>query len=96
MLFIGTTAARRKLLSVLLWGIFGAGLFVQAFAPRLKIRDGAFIIPPPLVSEAQEVNPAEIVKKERRMQLLSGVLTAGGALGLACYYRRVLFRSCPP
>lgn len=87
MLFTSTTG-RRKLLGGFLWGIFGMGLAVQAFAPRLKIANNAFIIPPALISEGQVVLPAELVKKERRLQLLSGLLTVGWALGLAFYYRR--------
>jgi hypothetical protein len=85
----GTAPGRRKLVGALLWAIFGAGLFVQALAPRLRISNRAFIIPPSLTSEGQEVNPAEIIEKERRMQLLSAGLTASGALGLALYYWRV-------
>lgn len=88
MLFTRTTPGRRKLLGVLLWGIFGVGLAVQAFAPRLKIANNAFIIPPTLVSEGQVVLPAELIEKERRLQLLSALLTVGGALGLAYYYCR--------
>jgi len=64
------------------------GLAVQAFAPRLKIANNAFIIPPALISEGQVVLPAELIEKERRLQLLSGLLTVGGALGLAFYYLR--------
>jgi hypothetical protein len=86
MLLTDTTVGRRKLLGVFLWGIFGAGLAVQAFAPRLKIENNAFVIPPALVSEGQTVSPAELIEKERRLQLLSALLTVAGALGLAFYY----------
>ena len=89
----GTTAGRRRLLGQLLWGIFGLGLLVQALAPRLRIENGVFILSPSLVSREGELDPAEIVQRERRMQLLSGALTLGGALGLAFYYRRALFSS---
>jgi len=77
---------RHAWLGVLLWGIFGAGLLVQVFAPRLKIADNAFVIPPSLVSEGNEVRIAEIIRKERRMQWLSGALTVSGTFGLAFYY----------
>jgi hypothetical protein len=88
---------RHVLLGVLLWLIFGAGLLIQAFAPRLKITDNAFVIPPALLSEGNEVQIAEIIRKQRRMQGLSAVLTVSGALGLAFYYyRHVLVRARSP
>jgi hypothetical protein len=83
---------RRRLVPVLLWAIFASGLLVQAFAPRLEVLNDAFVIPPALVAEGKEVDPAQIIARERRLQVLSAVLTLGGALGLAYYYRRVLFR----
>jgi hypothetical protein len=75
-----------------LWAIFGSGLLVQAFALRLKIVNNAFVMPPALLSERKPINVAEIVAHERRMQATSAILTASGALGLAFYYRRALFR----
>jgi hypothetical protein len=85
-----TRSPRRWWLAVFFWSIFGAGLLVQVFAPRLKIEHNAFVIPPSLVSGSKEINPAEIVARERRMQLLSGLLTLSGAVGLAFYYRKTL------
>jgi hypothetical protein len=82
---------RHVWLAVLLWAIFGAGLLVQAFAPHLTIKNKAFVLPPSLISEGKGIRPAEIVARARRMQLLSGVLTLGGAVGLALCYRKVLF-----
>jgi hypothetical protein len=83
---------RRHLwLAVLLWAMFGAGLLVQGFAPRLKIKNNAFVIPPSLMSEGKDIRPAEIIALARRMQLLSSVLTFGGAFGLALSYGKVLF-----
>jgi hypothetical protein len=76
----------RPLLGVLLWMLFGAGLLVQALAPRLEIADNKFVVPPALVSEGNDIAIAEIVRKQRRMQWLSAVLTVSGALGLALYY----------
>jgi NhaP-type Na+/H+ or K+/H+ antiporter len=81
---------RRLLLGVLFWVLFGAGLLLQALAPRLKIQDNAFVIPPALVSEGNEIRLEEIITKQRRMQWLSGVLTVSGAVGLAFYYYRHL------
>ena len=89
-------AWRRRLIPVLLWTIFASGLLVQAFAPRLEIENDAFVIPPSLISEGKAVDPAQIIARERRLQALSAVLTLGGALGLAYYYRRVLFRPSRP
>jgi len=85
---------RRRLLPVLLWLLFGSGLLVQAFAPRLKVANNAFVIPPSLITEGKQVHPGELVTRERRLQSLSAILTLSGALGLAFYYRRVLVR--PP
>ncbi len=87
---------RRRWIAVLLWAIFGAGLLVQAFAPRLKIRNGAFVMPTSRISEGKDIRPDEIVTRERRMQLLSGILTVGGALGLALFYRHVWVRPRSP
>jgi len=76
-------------LDLLLWMAFAAGLLVQAFAPHLKIQNNHFIIPPSLLSRGKEVRPDEIVARERRMQILSGILILSSGLGLAFYYRRV-------
>ena len=73
------------------WALFLVGLLLQAFGPHLKIKDNRFVFPPSLVSAGTEIRPAEIVARERRIQLLSGVLTFGGAFGLALYYGKVLF-----
>lgn len=87
---------RRYLWLALLWAIFVAGLLVQAFAPRLKIKDNAFVMPPSLMSEGKDIRPAEIIARARGMQLLSAFLTLGGALGLAFHYRHVLVRPRSP
>lgn len=87
---------RHKWLAVLFWTLFGTGLLVQAFAPRLKVRNNAFVIPPSLTSEGKDIRPAEIVTRERRMQALSAMLTVGGALGLGFHFRRVLVRPRSP
>ncbi len=55
-----------------------------------KPENTTFHISPALVSEGQVVQPAELIKKDRRLQLLSGLLTGGGALGLAFHYLRRL------
>jgi hypothetical protein len=81
---------RRIALAVLFWTIFCTGLLVEAYAPNLKIRNHAFVIPPSLVSQKKEIDPAAIVARERKMQLLSGILTCAGAIGLAVHYRRLL------
>jgi hypothetical protein len=83
---------RNRWLAVLLWSVFGAGLLVQGFAPQLRMINHAFVIPSSLISNGKDIRPAEIVERERRMQLLSAILTAGGALGLALRYRRALVR----
>lgn len=83
---------RQKWLAVLLWAAFAAGLLVQALAPRLKVENNAFVLPAPVMSEGKEIDPANIVARQRIMQLLSGIMTVGGALGLAFHYRHVLVR----
>ena len=86
--------SRDRWLWVLLWAIFLAGVAVQWFAPRLKIENNAFVIPPTLTSNAREgIRPDQIVARERRLQLLSAILTVGGALGLGLWYRRDFVRS---
>jgi hypothetical protein len=80
---------RHRWLPVLIWAIFGAGLLVQAFGLHLKIRNNTFVIPPSLISEGKDIRPAEIIAYERNKQLVSGMLTVGGALGISLYYRKV-------
>lgn len=78
---------RRWRTPAILWAVFGIGLLVQAFAPRLRIENGAFVIPAVLTSGSQPTAPAEIVTRERWLRALSAALTLAGALGLAHYYR---------
>jgi hypothetical protein len=82
---------RRVWLGLLLWVALAVGVFVQAFAPHLRIQNNKFVIPPSLLSGEKEVRPDEIVARERRMQALSGILTLGSGLGLGFYYRHALF-----
>jgi len=82
---------RRVWWGLLLWLGLVAGLLVQVFAPHLKIQNNKFVIPSSLLSEGEEVHPDEIVARERRMQVLSGILTLSSALGLGFYYRHGLF-----
>ena len=86
-----TTERRTRWLVFLLWSIFIVGLLVQGPAPRLKIERNAFVMPQAMTSGGKEINPAELVERERRMQLLSLILTVTGAVGLGVYYREVLF-----
>jgi hypothetical protein len=78
--------SRRNGRKIVFWSLFAAGLLVQLFAPHLKISNQAFVIPEQALSNAEE-----IIRKERLLQLLSAVLTASGALGLAFLYREILF-----
>lgn len=80
----------RRWRRVFFWALFAMGLLLQVFAPHLKIKDNGFVLPPSLIS-GTEIQPAEIIARERRMQFLSGVLTLVGAVGLALSYREVLF-----
>lgn len=89
-----TSARRRGWLPILLWMVFGAGLLIQAFGPRLEISNHAFVIPPSLTAAGSGIRPAEIIAQERRTQLISGMLTLVGALGVALYHRDALIRGC--
>jgi hypothetical protein len=81
---------QHRWLAVLLWVIFGAGLLVHAYGPHVKIMNNTFVIPPSLVSEGKDIDPAEIIAYERSKHLVSGILTVGGALGIALYYRNLV------
>src|SRR5438552_2438102 len=72
------------------WLLFAAGLLFQLFSPRLKISNGAFVIPPEMAAGRNAIRLDEIVARQRRMQLLSVLLTVSGALGLAFMYRDIL------
>ena len=82
--------ARQRRLAWCLWAIFTTGLLVEMAAPRLKIEDNAFVMPP--ISDAQGaiLRPDVLVRRERWMRGISGILTLGGALALGVYYRRNL------
>jgi hypothetical protein len=86
----GLVRARRSGLALCLWAIFVAGLLVEIAAPRLKIENNMFVMPP--INEAQKatLQPAALVRRERWMQAASGVLTLGGAVALGIYYRKSL------
>ena len=83
---------RRRYTPLILWAVFGMGLLVQTFAPRLKVENGAFVIPGILTAGNQPTAPAEIVTRERWLRMLSAVLTLAGALGLGYYYRGSLIK----
>ena len=80
----------RRSQALLCWLLFSSGLLIQLLAPHLKISNGAFVIPPTLTAGTIEIRPAEIVARQRRMQLISALLTVSGALGLAVLYRDIL------
>jgi len=87
---------RPRWLAPALWVTFAVGLLVQDLSPRLKIERNAFVMPPALIAQGKEFRPDEIVARERRMQLLSGLLTVGSAIGLALCYRQTLFKRRSP
>lgn len=74
------------------WLLFVAGVGVHFAAPNLDRQDKAFVIPLAPRALGESFQPERIVAKERRLQLLSAVLAASGALGLGWIYRKVLFR----
>jgi hypothetical protein len=82
--------SRRAWLALCLWAIFAAGLAIQLVAPRLKIENHAFVMPPISDAQTATLRPDALVRRERWMQGASGILTVGGALALGIYYRRSL------
>ena len=82
--------AREHRLALCLWGIFAAGLLVEMAAPRLKIENNAFVMPPINNAQAATLRPMVIVRQERWMQAAAGLLSLGGAVALGVYYRRTL------
>ena len=91
---MGTMQLRphRRWYALLFWMLFAAGLIVQFLAPRLEISDGKYVLPPELVNGTAQVDPQGIIRKERRMHLISAILTSSGAIGLAFLYWNVLVR----
>ena len=81
---------RRQWLGLFFWFLFAEGLLVQVVVPRLEISNGAFVIPQALTASGRGISPDELIRKERRTQLISAVLTICGALGLAFHYRDIL------
>ena len=81
---------RRRSLAFICWLVFAVGLLVQLLSPHLKVSNGAFVIPPKMAAGRNAIRLDEIVARQRRMQLLSILLTVSGALGLAFLYRDIL------
>ena len=80
---------RRRWLAIVCWLVFAAGLLVQLFSPHLKISNRAFVIPTRMAAGRNAIRLEEIVGGQRRMQVLSALLTLSGALGLAFVYRDI-------
>jgi hypothetical protein len=81
---------RPRTLALLCSLLFAAGLLVQLICPRLKISNRAFVIPPQMAAGKNAIRLDEIIGGQRRMQVLSALLTLSGALGLAFLYRDIL------
>ena len=86
----GFSAAVQARLALCLWAIFAAGLLVEMAAPRLKIENNAFVMPPVNDAQGPTLRPAALVRRDRWMQGASGILTLGSAVALGVYYRRTL------
>jgi hypothetical protein len=83
----------RARLALCLWAIFAAGLMVEMAAPRLKIENNVFVMPPINDAQGEPLRPAALVRRDRWMQGAAGFLTLGSALALGVYYRRALVAS---
>jgi len=81
---------RWRALALLCSLVFASGLLVQFLSPHLKVSNGAFVIPPEMTAGRNAIRLDEIVAMQRRMQLVSILLTVSGALGLAFLYRDIL------
>jgi hypothetical protein len=86
---------RRRSLALICWLVFAVGLLVQLLSPHLKVSNGAFVIPTEMATGRNPIRLDEIIGGQRRMQLLSALLTVSGALGLAFLYRDILIRGAP-
>lgn len=87
---------RKEILPVFLWVVFIAGLLIQVVGPRLSIENHAFVMRPALTSQGGGIDPGGMVKREREVQWVSGILTLGGAISLAFWYRRRLAHALMP
>jgi hypothetical protein len=84
------SGALQARLALCLWAIFAAGLLVEMAAPRLKIENNMFVMPPISDAQSATLQPAVLVRRARWMQGASGLLTLGAAVALGVYYRRTL------
>jgi hypothetical protein len=80
----------RRLLALLCWLLFAAGLLVQLISPRLKISNRAFVIPPQMAAGKNPIRLVEIIGRQREVQVISALLVLSGAIGLAVLYRDTL------
>ncbi|HVI10911.1 MAG TPA: hypothetical protein VND65_21685 [Candidatus Binatia bacterium] len=81
---------RQSRVALSLWLIFTTGLLIQLAAPRLKIENRVFVMPPISDARGPVLRPDVLVRRERWMQFFSGVFTVGGAFALGVCYRRKL------
>jgi hypothetical protein len=81
---------RRRWQVFVCWLMFAAGLLFQLLGPHLKIANRAFVIPQKLTTEGNNIRLVEIIARQRETQVISALLTLGGAMGLAILYRDTL------
>lgn len=84
-----------RLVPLSIWTVFLVGLLLQLFSPHLRVAHDSFVIPADVMSRGLPVDPRALVKREKMIQLSSALLALSGAIGLAVYYRRTLFRHSP-
>jgi hypothetical protein len=82
----------KRLRPLLFWLCLLAGVTLQFVGPRLTIEDHMFVIPASYMTGSKNVDPAELVEREKRMQILSAIVTLTGAIGLAFQYRALFMK----
>src|SRR5262249_3937339 len=85
-----TSSYQRRWLILLCWLTFATGLITQLLGPHMKIANRAFVIPPKLTTEGNNIRLVEIIARQREIQVISALLVLSGAIGLAVLYRDTL------
>ena len=80
------TGSRKAPIDAALWACLAAGFFLQGFAPNLKVKQNAFVMPTPTAG-SPSVSPKELVERDKTMKVLSALFTFTATVGLVMRYR---------